>query len=126
MCAELDVFVSFELGRTDPEGLSTVLVDDKDAMLWFDNEFLVNKAKLSGSVNPAIENVDASSSERTLLGTLGALVVVVMNDSASVIGSVEPTTGKLEDWSMVRMPVLLCSEVGEDVLVLLTEMTRLH
>jgi len=74
-----------------------VLLDENDAMLSFANESLVNKAKRSGSVNPVIENDEASSSDRTLLGTLCVLVVVVMNDSASVIGSVEPTTGKLEE-----------------------------
>lgn len=51
---------------------------------------------------------------------------MVTNDSAIVIGSVEPTMGKLEDRRMVRMLVLLRSEVGVVVLVLLTKMRWLE
>lgn len=86
-----------ELDRTELEGLKTVLSDDKDAILWFNNDSLVNIANFRGVVNPAIENVEASSRDRTLLGTSSVLVLVLMNDRASVIGSVEPTTGKVED-----------------------------
>ena len=86
-----------ELDGTKLEGLKTVLRDDKDAILWFDNDALVNIANFRGVVNPAIENEEASSKDRTLLGTSSVLVLVLMNDSASVIGSVEPTTGNVED-----------------------------
>lgn len=51
---------------------------------------------------------------------------VVTNDIAIVIGSVEPTIAKLVDRRMVRMPVLLRSEVSVVVLVLLTEMRWLE
>lgn len=90
---ELETFATFTLDK----GATTVLLDDTDSRLWLANASLVNRAKLSGSVNPTIENDDASSNDRTLAGTLVVLVVVVTNDSARVIGSVEPTTGKLED-----------------------------
>lgn len=124
---ELEKFVSIKLDAFALyDGVMTLLLDDKlDSMLWFDSDSLVNNAKVRGSVNPAIENVEAPSNDRTLLGTLGVSVVVT-KDIASVIGSVEPVTGKLEDWSMVRMPVLFWSKVGEDVLVLLTERRRLN
>lgn len=85
------------------EAFSTCELDgpvlvDSDAMLSFDDkDSLVNNANLSGSVNPAIENDEASSSDRTLLGTLGTLVLVVINERASAIGSVEPVTAKFED-----------------------------
>lgn len=116
---ELEKFVSIKLDAFELyDGVMTLLLDDKlDSMLWFDSDSLVNNAKVRGSVNPAIENVEAPSNDRTLLGTLGVSVVVT-KDIASVIGSVEPVTGKLEDWSMVRMPV--------PVLVLLTERRRLN
>ena len=124
---ELEKFVSIKLDALELyDGVMTLLLDDKlDSMLWFDSDSLVNNAKVRGSVNPAIENVEAPSNDRTLLGTLGVSVVVT-KDIANVIGSVEPVTGKLEDWSMVRMPVLFWSEVDEDVLVLLTEKRRLN
>ena len=122
-CNELEALVACKLDKTELEDLNKELLGDKDAAtLWFDNGSLVNNAKLSGSVNPAIENDEASRSDVTLLGTLGAVVVlVVMKDRARVIGSVEPTTGKLEDWSAVSTPDLLCSEFNEEELVRLTE-----
>ena len=52
---------------------------------------------------------------------------VVTNGIANVIGSVEPTIGKLEDRRMLRMLVLLRREVSVVVvLVLLTEMRWLE
>lgn len=127
ICKELEEFVSLELDWTEVAELVSLLLDD-EALLWFlANELLVNKANVSGSVNPVIESDEASSSERTLFAALWVLgAAVVTNDSASVIDSVEPTIGKLEDWRMVRMLVLLRSEVGVVVLVLLTEMRWLE
>lgn len=99
VCNELEALVACELDKTELKDANKELLGDKDAAtLWFDNDSLVNNAKLSGSVNPAIENDEASRSDVTLFGTLGAVVVlVVMKDRARVIGSIEPTTGKLED-----------------------------
>lgn len=122
ICKELEGFVSLELnGIMVAELMSLVL--DEEALLWFpDNELLVNKANASGSVNPVIESDEASNSERTLLAVLWVMgSEVVTNDIAIVIGSVEPAIAKLEDRRMVRMPVLLRSEVSVVVLVLLTE-----
>ena len=122
ICKELEGFVSLELNGIMVAELMSLILDE-EALLWFpDNELLVNKANASGSVNPVIESDEASNSERTLLAVLWVMgSEVVTNDIAIVIGSVEPAIAKLEDRRMVRMPVLLRSEVSVVVLVLLTE-----
>lgn len=93
-----EALVACKLDRIELGDNTTVLFGDKDETLSFDvKDSLVNNAKLSGSVNPGIENEEAPSSVLTLLGTLGALAVVVMNERANMVGSVEPVTSKLED-----------------------------
>jgi len=95
---ELEGFVSLELDCTMVAELMSLSLDEEALLRFPDNELLVNKANVSGSVNPVIESDEASNIERTLppkLCVMGA--VVVTNDSAIVIGSVEPTIGKLED-----------------------------
>mgnify|MGYP007058635672 FL=1 len=93
-----EALVTCKLDRIELGDSTAELFGDKDETLSFDvKDSLVNNAKLSGTVNPVNENEEAPSSVLTLLGTLGALVVVVMNEKANEIGSVEPVTIKLED-----------------------------
>ena len=93
-----EALVTCKLDRIELGDSTAELFGDKEETLSFDvKDSLVNNAKLSGSVNPVIENEEAPSSVLTLLGTLGALAVVVMNGRASMVGSVEPVTSKLKD-----------------------------
>lgn len=93
-----EALVTCKLDRMELGDNTAVPFGDREETLSFDvKDSLVNNAKLSGSVNPVIENEEASSNDLTLLGTLGVLVVVVMNERANKVGSVEPVTTKLED-----------------------------
>lgn len=93
-----EALVTCKLDRIELGDSTAELFGDKDETLSFDvKDSLVNNAKLSGTINPVIENEEAPSSVLTLLGTLGALAVVVMNERANKVGSVEPVTTKLED-----------------------------
>lgn len=121
---------STELDWADETKSLIMLLDDNEELLWlctWDDGFLENIASISGSVNPGIKNDDASNNERTLPAPLCVLgVAVVTKEIASVIGSVEPTTGKPEEWSTLRMLVLLRNEWDVTVLVILTEKRKLY
>lgn len=121
---------STELDWADETKSLIMLLDDNEELLWlctWDDGFFENIASISGSVNPGIENDDASNNERTLPAPLCVLgVAVVTKEIASVIGSVEPTIGKPEEWSTLRMLVLLRNEWDVTVLVILTEKRKLY
>lgn len=110
--------------------LLIMLFDDNEELFWFciwDDGFFENIVSISGLVNLGIENDDVLNNECiffVLFCVLG--VVVVMKEIVSVIGLVELIIGKLEEWSMLRMLVLLCNEWDVMVLVILIEKRKLY
>lgn len=122
ICKEFEGFVFLEFNCIMVVEFM-LLVFDEEVLFWFlDNELFVNKVNVSGLVNLVIESDEVFNIECIFFVVFWVMgFEVVMNDIVIVIGFVELMIVKLVDWRMVRMLVLLRSEVSVVVLVLLIE-----